>query len=119
MPKALPPDEAEANWLTMEGMFALAWGGGKWISAAQQAQSWINSAAGSSATGLMRRMKRDRVRRDVRSSYHAHAWIGPPPWQYPGSVTIDGIQYTGGSGNDLMYKDPNGNTVDLTSKFNA
>ncbi|KAL8727366.1 MAG: hypothetical protein Q9181_005742 [Wetmoreana brouardii] len=113
LPKAVPPDDATARWLSAEGLLALGWGGGKWFSseASQQRTELF----------LLAPFMPSR-RRDVRSHLRGNAVYGSPPrWVYSSIVEVNGTDYMkeGSLNTDelhtsLVYKDRNGRVLNLT-----
>ncbi|KAL8846612.1 MAG: hypothetical protein Q9221_008306 [Calogaya cf. arnoldii] len=108
VPRALPPDATTANWLEMEGMFGLVWGGG----------SWFASAAAESAIGRMTMTRRD-VRQpwDLRSPNKGSLYAGKPPRAVHPVVTVNGTSYTYNETVDGIdvYKTDAGEILDLTA----
>lgn len=110
LPPRLPPDQTESKWLSVEGMRALAWGGGKWFAAGPTIGSGPH--------------KRTPVPRAGPQISHNHAIFrggrfyatAPPTLRYPDRASINGTQYTAVTGTDgLIYQDAAGNRFDLGS----
>ena len=113
LPKALPPDRTTVDWLIMEGMLGLVWGGGKWFA----------SAVAESALAKPNMMpKRDIMQqRDIRSPIKGNLYARPPPRAVFPIVNINGTNYThsGVSTGDIMFADSEGSLVNLTYLFSG
>lgn len=131
MPQALPPGGTASDWLSMQGMFGMAWGGSKtanqlngWLSSGPDAKAWVQTAAGStlrSALAMKRRRSRSNVRRDVILAAgvgQGQVWIGPPPKaRFPNTFSVNGTKYEDQGKLDGTYADSTGEVVDLKSLF--
>ncbi|KAL8802619.1 MAG: hypothetical protein Q9182_003710 [Xanthomendoza sp. 2 TL-2023] len=96
LPAALPPDPGTTNWLMMEGLLGLVWGGGKWF-------------ASSAAENLLAGRKVGR--RSIRSAKEGQVYARPPRrGRYPTLVEIDGTRYHSDRrpDGDFMYADEAG-----------
>ncbi|KAL8789290.1 MAG: hypothetical protein Q9213_001213 [Squamulea squamosa] len=104
LPKALPPEEAESNWLDAEGMLGLVWGGGK----------WFTSKAVSTQLGSLNVRKRD-----IRSAKKGQVYARPPPRVvFPSLLRVGDVNYTADAAEEMMYRnDVTGAIVNLTSEF--
>ncbi|KAL8759596.1 MAG: hypothetical protein Q9199_000640 [Rusavskia elegans] len=112
LPKALPPDATTANWLHMEGLLGLVWGGGKWFA----------SSAAEAALGRMTIVPRGvRHRRDIRSSEKGQVYTQNPPRAVYPVITINGTSYTFNEklAGDGLYTNDAGEVLNLTKIFRA
>lgn len=99
LPKALPPGETEANWLTAEGMLGLAWGTTEWFA--------------EGAAGLGSRLNRLR-RRGIVSEKKGTAYIrGPSRSRWPDVVVVNGTTYEGSGTVGDVYRSSDGRALDL------
>lgn len=110
LPPRLPPDQSESDWLSVEGIRALVWGGGKWF-----------GPASTTSSGPRRRTP---VRQSRPQISHNHAvfrggsfYATPPPkLRFPDRASINGTHYTAMTGtNGLIYQDAGGNRLNLTT----
>jgi len=93
----LPPSAATAQWLDMQEIRALVWGGGQWFA---------NGAGGSSHNRL--------DPRGIRSSDKGTAYMtAPTQWRYPDLIVVNGTDYTDNAGGDLVYRSESGAVLDL------
>ncbi|KAG7005808.1 hypothetical protein G7Y79_00017g041900 [Physcia stellaris] len=101
LPKTLPPTGSSSLWLGAEGLLALAWGGGKWVS---------ERGRNAGLTGL------GGLRRRSMNPNEATAYLAPPAWwRYPDVITINGTDYLSSNTSALDYHDIDGHVVDLAS----
>lgn len=101
LPKTLPPAGSSSLWLGAEGVLALAWGGGEWVSERGR------EAALTGGGGLKRRSM---------NPNEATAYLAAPAWwRYPDVITINGTDYLSGNTSALDYHDVDGHVVNLTS----
>ncbi|KAI4199566.1 MAG: hypothetical protein LQ350_004519 [Teloschistes chrysophthalmus] len=112
LPPRLPPDQIESDWLSVEGMRALAWGGGKWF------------AAGSTGSIRSGPHRRTRGRRAGPQISHNHGIFrggrfyatAPPTVRFPDRASANGTQYTAVTGTDgLIYRDAAGHRLNLAA----
>ncbi|KAL8731288.1 MAG: hypothetical protein Q9166_003512 [cf. Caloplaca sp. 2 TL-2023] len=111
LPAALPPDPSTSNWLMMEGLLGLVWGGGKWFSS-PAAEKFLGSRDSFTHPGG------GKFRRDIRSAKKGSVYARPPlRGRFPLYIEINGTQYSGGRAGDFMYTDDAGNMLNLTEWF--
>lgn len=105
----LPPGQAEADWLHVEGMKALVWGGGKWITGG--------------ASGMLDRRRKDAglMPRPQISNNRAfykggQFYASPPPAaRFPDLITVNGTMYTAVGTNGTVYNDAAGKLLDVNT----
>lgn len=99
----LPPGASTASALLIQGIFGLVWGGGQWFGTAA-AQKKFESG------GLKSNMKRGIVSENKGTVYAQPPMI----WVDPDLIRINGTEYLRSAGQDLVYKDDDGITLNLT-----
>ena len=98
----LPPDARTASALLIEGIFGLVWGGGQWF-ASDAARRKFGSR------GLQPKAKRGIV-----SEKKGTLFARPPVrWVNPDTIRFNGTEYMIVGGQDPVYKDSNGVSLDL------
>lgn len=104
----LPPDKDTGNWLTMEGILGLAWGGGSWFASDAAAKMIGRGGSGGSTTF-------PRTKRGIRASQKGTVYAqGPSEWVYPNMIEANGTNFTGG-GASMVYQSIDGQVLNLTS----
>ncbi|KAL8856348.1 MAG: hypothetical protein Q9178_007039 [Gyalolechia marmorata] len=98
----LPPDVSTASALLIEGIFGLVWGGGQWF-ASEAARRKFGSG------GL-----RSKGKRGIVSEKKGTLFARPPVrWVNPDTIRFNGTEYTSVGGQNPVYKDSNGVSLDL------
>ncbi|KAL8811854.1 MAG: hypothetical protein Q9223_001393 [Gallowayella weberi] len=108
LPPKLPPDPTEVNWLGVEGIKGLVWGGGRWFS----------SEAGQRHAGLWKRQTGSPPASQISKNksvlkggtFYA---VPPPRARYIDWITINGTNYTSNVADDLKYRSEAGRVLDL------
>ena len=99
VPKVLPPSESVSQWLMAEGMLALVWGGGYWVS---------KHARNFPTTKL--------TPRGITSKNKGTFYAKPPPrWVYADLITVNGTEYTNHKHGGLVYESNAGAVLNLTA----
>ncbi|KAL8688745.1 MAG: hypothetical protein Q9218_005421 [Villophora microphyllina] len=107
LPPQLPPGQAEANWLNIEGMKALVWGGGAWITRASNTLGLRSNDVEIQPSG-------PQISKNRAFYKGGKFYASPPPrTRFPDSITVNGTTYTAHENSGLVYKDPAGNLLDL------
>ena len=102
LPLTVPPDAETADWLQLQGMRGLVWGGGQWFARA-------GAAAGS---GLLPRGMT--VKRGIRSPTKGTAYLTQPSmWVYPSSIVENGTEYVRDPARNLTYKSARGEVLGM------
>ncbi len=101
-PLRVPPDPKTADWLNLQGMAGLVWGGGQWFARAGTAYS----------SGVLPRSRL--VRRGIRSPNKGTVYITPPPrWVYPILIIENGTEYVSDGPQSLTYRSTDGEVLDI------
>lgn len=102
LPLRVPPDSKTANWLNLQGMAGLVWGGGQWFARAGAAYS----------SGVLPRSRL--VERGIRSPSKGTAYITQPPqWRYPNLIIANGTEYANDGPQSLIYKSTDGEVLHI------
>ncbi|KAL8821356.1 MAG: hypothetical protein Q9191_007324 [Dirinaria sp. TL-2023a] len=102
LPLSVPPDTETSDWLRVQGMRALVWGGGQWFARA-------GAVAGS---GMLPRSQI--VKRGMRSPNKGTAFLTQPSiWTYPSSIVENGTEYVRDPAQNLTYKSAGGDLLDM------
>ncbi|KAL8690549.1 MAG: hypothetical protein Q9218_004026 [Villophora microphyllina] len=110
LPPRLPPDQTKSNWLSVEGMRALAWGGGKWFAATSTSSSGPYRRTPIRQPGPPISHNRGVFRG---GTFYATA---PPKLRFPDRASINGSQYIAETGTDgLIYRGADGTRLNFTT----
>ena len=103
LPLSLPPDPRTVDWLQLQGMRGLVWGGGHWFAR-------VGAAAGSGV------LPRSKIRkRGIRSPNKGIAYLTQPPrWIYPTSIFENGTEYVRDMAQNMTYRSASGEVLDMT-----
>ncbi|KAL8803013.1 MAG: hypothetical protein Q9182_003439 [Xanthomendoza sp. 2 TL-2023] len=109
LPPKLPPDPTEVNWLGVEGIKGLVWGGGKWF-ASEPGQThaglvWKRQSGSPPASQISRN-------KSVLKGGTFYA-VPPPRGRYIDWITINGTNYTSNVADDLKYRSEAGRVLNL------
>ncbi|KAL9005349.1 MAG: hypothetical protein Q9188_001865 [Gyalolechia gomerana] len=108
LPRTLPPGEEEKKWMAVEGLLAMAWGGGEW-SASLAARRLFGS------NGVT---PKSRARRDIRSSEKGRVFARSPTHDIlPDRIESNETAFVLYNAVDMTYKDDEGGLVNLTTLF--
>ncbi len=100
LPLRVPPDPKTADWLNLQGMAGLVWGGGQWFARAGAAYS----------SGVLPRSRL--VRRGIRSANKGTVYITPPPrWVYPKLIIENGTEYVSDGPQSLTHRSTDGEVL--------
>ena len=99
-----PPDAQTAKWLLFEGVLGLVWGG----------TQWFGTKAARDRYGGTRSVPKNRRERfsTLKGTVIAQQ---PPRWVDPAYIIADNVTYTYRGEGDLIYKDADGVTFNLTA----
>jgi len=104
MPTALPPREAEANWLSAEGMVGLVWGGGRWFAKGA-------ALVGEGVSPGVKRLER----RGLISGTRGTAYIQAPRRLRRSNVlVVNGTRYVDAGSVELLYENADGRVLNMT-----
>ncbi|KAL8738399.1 MAG: hypothetical protein Q9181_000821 [Wetmoreana brouardii] len=106
LPPRLPPDQTEVDWLNVEGMRALVWGGGNWFTGASSGLS-LRKRAATQWPGPQISKNRGFYKG---GSFYA---TSPPMMRSPDFITANGTRFTAGGTDGSVYKDAAGNILDF------
>ncbi|KAL9576819.1 MAG: hypothetical protein Q9212_006792, partial [Teloschistes hypoglaucus] len=116
LPPKLPPGQVEADWLNVEGMRALVWGGGKWIASGASGSLGPRSDDDDGAEMMMMKMMRPQISRNRALYRGGRFWASSPPrMRFPDLVTVNGTVYSAVGSNGTIYKDAAGNLLDVNA----
>ncbi|KAI4110699.1 MAG: hypothetical protein LQ338_008367 [Usnochroma carphineum] len=113
LPPRLPPDEMEVDWLGVEGMKALVWGGGRWFSGAKSKRGVLGGRQTVSSYDKTVQWPGPQISKN-RAFYMGGSFTAtsPPRARFPNLTTVNGTQYhadgtdgTDGAGNTLDLND--------------
>ncbi|KAL8938708.1 MAG: hypothetical protein Q9216_003745 [Gyalolechia sp. 2 TL-2023] len=108
LPRTLPPGEKEREWMAVEGLLAMAWGGGEWF-ASQAAERLLGRSGGT---------PKSRVRRDIRSSEKGRIFARNPTDEIlPDWMEWNQTRFELYNADDMMYRNEEGGLVNLTTLF--
>ncbi|KAL8782559.1 MAG: hypothetical protein Q9213_005284 [Squamulea squamosa] len=113
LPPKIPPDADEVNWLGVEGLKGLVWGGGQWF--ANQA-GYPRGVSGFMVERQNHGPPGPQISRS-RSMLRGGTFYATPPskGRYIDWVTINGTNYTHEGEGDLTYKNAAGRVLDLNA----
>ncbi|KAL8764769.1 MAG: hypothetical protein Q9194_006854 [Teloschistes cf. exilis] len=113
LPPRLPPGQAEADWLNVEGLKALVWGGGKWV-VSGGASGILGPRSNDDAEMMM--MMRPQISKNRALYSGGRFYASPPPGtRFPDLVTVNGSVYSAVGKNGTLYKDVAGHLLDVSS----
>ncbi|KAL8697150.1 MAG: hypothetical protein Q9201_007285 [Fulgogasparrea decipioides] len=107
LPPRLPPDQTEVDWLNVEGMKALAWGGGKWLAGTPSGLNLRKRAAKTQWPGPQISKNRGFYRG---GKLYA---TSPPRMRSPDLITVNGTKFRAEGTDGSVYKDAADNMLDL------
>ncbi|KAL8627454.1 hypothetical protein Q9189_006831, partial [Teloschistes chrysophthalmus] len=119
LPPKLPPDQLEADWLNVEGMRALVWGGGKWVASSGGGGGGASGVLGprsddDDGAEMMTMMMRPQISKNRALYRGGRFWASTPPGlRFPDLITVNGSVYSAVGRNGTVYKDAAGNLLDV------